>query len=517
MDVAELVQILIILLLVATGVALLSRWLRVSYVTGLVLAGLAITELLPRRIGLDSSLILDLFLPILLFEAAINTDISRLRSTIKPIALLAGPGVVISSGVTAVLLKWGLGLTWTEALLLGVILAITDTVSVIAVFKEVPVPSRLSTIVEGESLFNDGVALVLFSLILEVNTAGSLTILDGLQEFFVVVVGGILVGLVLGYLSSGLFVRSDDPLSSILLTVAVALGAFQIGHFLHVSGVVAVVVAGLIVGTFGLSSSVSASTRLTLLSFWESAGFGVNSFIFLLIGIEIDLRTLWRTLPAVLLAILAYQVGRLLCVYPLLAMVRWFDRPVPWRWQHVLFLGNIKGSLSMALAFSIPTTIAGREQLIAIVFGTVLLSLVGQGVSLPWLVKRLQLSKFSESRQQVEELQAQLMTGKAAQDELDSLLKSGVLPKAVYEEMRSAYQVRVAGAEKTLRELYNRRPEEFHPKSGEHNKLDAIRRRLLLAEKGALTEAMRKQILSEEIVSGRIQIIDEQLLRLEDD
>ncbi|GAX44836.1 sodium/hydrogen exchanger [Tolypothrix sp. NIES-4075] len=517
MDVAELVQILIILLLVATGVALLSRRLRVSYVTGLVLAGLAITELLPRRIGLDSSLILDLFLPILLFEAAINTDISRLRSTIKPIALLAGPGVVISSGVTAVLLKWGLGLTWTEALLLGVILAITDTVSVIAVFKEVPVPSRLSTIVEGESLFNDGVALVLFSLILQVNTAGSLTILDGLQEFFVVVVGGILVGLVLGYLSSGLFVRSDDPLSSILLTVAVALGAFQIGHFLHVSGVVAVVVAGLIVGTFGLSSSVSASTRLTLLSFWESAGFGVNSFIFLLIGIEIDLITLWKTLPAVLLAILAYQVGRILCVYPLLAMVRWFDRPIPWRWQHVLFLGNIKGSLSMALAFSIPTTLTGREQLIAIVFGTVLLSLVGQGVSLPWLVKRLHLSKFSESRQQVEELQAQLMTGKAAQDELDSLLKSGVLPKAVYEEMRSAYQVRVAGAEKTLRELYNRRPEEFHPKSGEHNKLDAIRRRLLLAEKGALTEAMRKQILSEEIVRGRIQIIDEQLLRLEDD
>src|SRR4028119_658823 len=200
MDVAELVTLLIILLLVATGVALLSRWLRVPYVTGLVLAGLAITELLPRRIGLDDSLILNLFLPILLFEAAINTDISRLRSTIKPISLLAGPGVVISSGVTAVLLKWGLGLDWIPALLIGVILAITDTVSVIAVFKEVPVPSRLSTIVEGESLFNDGVALVLFSLILKVNATGSLTILDGLQELFVVIAGGTLVGLGLGYL-----------------------------------------------------------------------------------------------------------------------------------------------------------------------------------------------------------------------------------------------------------------------------------------------------------------------------
>jgi CPA1 family monovalent cation:H+ antiporter len=394
----------------------------------------------------------------------------------------------------------------------------------IAVFKEVSVPPRLSTIVEGESLFNDGVALVLFSLILKVNAVGSLTILDGFQELFVVILGGTLVGLILGYLSTGLFVRSDEPLSTILLTMAVALGAFQAGEFFHVSGVVAVVVAGLMVGTNGLSGGVSASTRLTLLSFWESLGFGVNSFIFLLIGIEVDLITFWKTLPAVLLAILAYQIGRLLSVYPLLAMVSWFDRPIPWRWQHVLFLGNIKGSLSMALALSIPATFMGREQLIAIVFGTVLLSLLGQGVSLPWLVKRLNLSMLSPFFQEVEQLQAQLITGKAAQDELDSLLKSGVLPKAVYEEMRSAYQVRIAGAEKILREFYNRRPEEYEstnedPSGGlrRRSKLDAIRRRLLEAEKGALDEAMRKRILSEEIVQGRIQTIDEQLLQLEDD
>ncbi len=517
MNVAELVTVSIILLLVATVVALLSRWLRVSYVVGLVLAGLAVTELLPKTIGLNDSLILNLFMPILVFEAAINTDISRLRTTVKPIALLAGPGILISSTVTAALLKWGLGLNWVAALLGGVILAITDTVSVIAVFKEVHVPSRLSTIVEGESLFNDGVALVLFSLILKVNAAGSLTILEGLQELFVVIVGGTLVGLTVGYLSTGLFVRADEPLSSILLTVAVALGAFQIGQSFSVSGVVAVVVAGLIVGTAGISGKVSASTRLTLLSFWESIAFGVNSFIFLLIGIEVDLITLWQTLPAVLLAIAAYQIARILSVYPLLAIVRWFDRPIPWRWQHVLFFGNIKGSLSMALAFSIPITVTGREQIIAIVFGTVLLSLVGQGVSLPWLVKRLQLSHVSASRQQVEELQAQLITAKAAQDELDTLLKTGVLPKAVYEEMRSAYQVQVAGAEKTLRELYNRRSDQLDTKSSEPSKLDAIRRRLLLAEKASLNEAIRQRILSQEIVYERLKKIDEQLLNLEDD
>ena len=160
--IASLVPDLIILLMVATSVALLSRRFRIPYMTGLVLAGLAIAEFLPGHTGLDSSLILNLFLPILLFEAAINTDISRLRSTIKPIAMLAGPGVVVSAGVTAAGLKFALHLDWISALLLGTILAITDTVSVIAVFKEVSVPPRLTTIVEGESLLNDGVALVIF-------------------------------------------------------------------------------------------------------------------------------------------------------------------------------------------------------------------------------------------------------------------------------------------------------------------------------------------------------------------
>ena len=517
MDVASLVTVSIILLLLATGVALLTRRLRVPYVTGLVLAGLPITELLSRPIGLDPTLVLNLFLPILIFDAGINTDISRLRSTFKPIALLAGPGAVFSSAIIAVLLKFGLGLTWIPALFVGVILANTDTVSMIAVFKEIRVPSRLSTIVEGETLFNDAAALVSFNLILQVYSTGSLTLLQGIQQLLFIALGGCLVGLVLGYLSIPIFTRLDDPLSSLLLTVAVALGTFQVGQFLGVSGAVAVVIAGLIFGNFGLSRNTSASSRITLLSFWEYASFTVNTFIFLLIGVEINLVTLWRTLPGILLAVLAYQAARVLTVYPLLAGVRWFDRPIPLRWQHLLFLGNIKGSLSMALALSLPTTLPGREGLITLVFGSVLVSLVGQGLSLPWLVKRLKLSKFSEAHQQVEELQAQLMAGKAAQDELDSLLKSGVLPKSVYEEMRSTYQVQVAAAERTLREFYNRRPNEFDENRGEHTKLDAIRRRLLLAEKAALNEAMRKRILSEEIVQGRIQKIDEQMLRLDDD
>lgn len=516
-DVAQLVIVLIILLLVATVVAIASRRLGIPYVTGLVVAGLLIAELLPRRIGLDSSLIINLFLPILLFEAAINTDISRLRSTVKPIALLAGPGVVIASGVTATVLKFGLDLSWIPALLGGVILAITDTVSVIAVFKEVSVPSRLITIVEGESLFNDGMALVLFSLILKAQTAGHVTLTESIQEFLVVILGGSLVGLAVGYLGAILYAQSDDPLSSLLLTVAIALGAFQISQVLGISGVVAVVVAGLVVGNVELVRSVSASSRVTVLSFWEYAGFGVNTFIFLLIGLEIRLENLGRVLPAVLLAVVAYQIGRFLAVYPLLAIVRWFDRAVPLRWQHILFFGNIKGSLSMALALSLPADLPGRAELIAIVFGTVLLSLVGQGVGLPWLVRRLQVAHVSESQQWIESLQSELMTAKAAQDELDALLKAGVLPKSVYEEMRSSYQVKIAAAERSLRDFYNRRSDAPDAGIGNPSRLDAIRRRLLLAEKDALSDALRKGILSQEIVHARIKAIDQQLLALEDD
>ena len=516
-DVAQLVTVLIILLLVATGVALISRKFQIPYITGLVLAGLAITELLPSRIGLDSSLIFNLFLPILLFEAAINTDISRLRSTIKPITFLAGPGIIVSAGITSALLKIELSLDWIPALLAGVILSITDTALVIAVFKDLSVPHRLATLVEGESLLNDDVALVSFSLILTAYSTGSLSPLDVAQEFLFVILGGALVGLALGYLSAGWFSQTDDPLSAILLTIAVALGAFQIGQLLEVSGVVAVVVAGLIVGNFGLPQTTSASTQVTLVSFWEVAGFVVNTFIFLLIGLEINLITLWQNLPGVFLALIAFQVGRAVTVYPLLSLVRFFDRPIPWRWRHVLFVGNIKGSLSTALVLSLPADLPGREQLVAIILGIVLVSLVVQGLSLPWFLRRLKVAHVSEQGQLVEQLQAQLMTGKAAQEELDSLLKSGILPKAVYEEMWAAYQVRVATSEKKLREMYNRRSEVSTPKNAKSNKLEAIRRQLLLAEKKALNEARRRNILSEEIVNERIKNLNEQISRLEDD
>jgi len=514
-DIPELVLVLILLLLIATAVALVTQRLRISYVAGLVLAGLPITDLLSRRIGLDPFLVLNLFLPILIFEAAINTDISRLRSTFKPIALLAGPGSVFSAAIIAVLVKFGLGLDWIPALLVGVILANTDTVSMIAVFKEIRVPSRLSTIVEGETLFNDAAALVTFNLLLVIYATGTISTTQVIKEVLIVALAGGLVGAVLGYLCLPIYVRLREPLSSLLLTVALALGAFQLGQFLGVSGAVAVVIAGLVFGNLGLPRSASASDRITLISFWEYAGFIVNTFIFLLIGIEINPLTLWQTLPSIVLVILAYQLGRILSVYSLLWVLRWIDRPIPLRWQHILILGNIKGSLSMALAVAIPLTLTGRELIIELVFGAVLFSLVIQGLALPWLIKKLDISQVSAVTREIGQLQLQLIASKAAQDELANLLKSGVLPKAVYEELWASYQAKVAVSERVLRDAYNQsRSGQMEPNNGQ---LDAIRRRLFLAEKAALSDALRKRIVPENLVQSYVKGLDEKLLSLDDD
>ncbi|MEO1208060.1 MAG: cation:proton antiporter [Cyanobacteria bacterium J06638_20] len=516
-EITGLVNTLIVLLLIATAVALITRRLRIPYVVGLVLAGLAVTQqVLPESIGLNPDVILNLFLPILIFEAAINTDISRLRSTIRPIALLAGPGVMLSAVITAILLQIWLDLAWITAAAVGVILTITDTVSVIVAFRSVPVPARLTTIVEGESLFNDGIALVLLSLITTIHLQGSISLSDGIQQMVIAFVGGGALGVGLGYLCVGLFRQLDDALSNILLTVAVSLGTFQIGQVLGVSSAIAVVIAGLVIGNLGFRRT-SASTRVTLLNFWEYAGFGVNTFIFLLVGIAVEPRILLQTIPAALLAVLAYQIGRVLSIYPLLFLLRFCDRPLPLRWQHVLIAGNVKGSLSMALAISLPFTLPDRAEVITLVFSTVLVSLVGQGLSLPWVVKRLRLSHSSEIRQRMEHLQLTMITAKAAQEELQHLLQFGSLSKSLYEELFATYQARIAASEKDLRELYNQRMADGVSTLEDQGYLDSTLRRLYLAEKGAINDALRQGLLSDEVTQAYMQALDEKLLSLKDD
>ena len=312
----------------------------------------------------------------------------------------------------------------------------------------------------------------------------------------------------------GLFPQLDEALSNILLTVAVSLGTFQIGQVLGVSSAIAVLVAGLVIGSLGFRQT-SASTKVTLLNFWEYAGFGVNTFIFLLMGIEINPSSLWGMMPAALFAIAAYQVGRICAIYPLLWLLRFIDRPIPLPWQHVLIVGNVKGSLSMAMALSLPLGLPGRLMVISLVFSTVLVSLVGQGLSLPWLVKRLRVSVVSPQRQWLEALQLNLIAAKAAQQELKALLQAGNLPRSLHEELFASYQARIATAEQQLRDFYNQPIADAN--LGDSSYLDGLRRRLYIAEKGAINDALRKGLLSDEVGQPYIQDLDEKLLTLKDD
>jgi CPA1 family monovalent cation:H+ antiporter len=329
-------------------------------------------------------------------------------------------------------------------------------------------------------------------------------------------VGGTILGLGLGYLCVGLLKQLNDALSDTLLTVAVSLGTFQIGQVLGVSSAIAVVIAGLVIGNSGFNK-ISASIKVTLLNFWEYAGFGVNTFIFLLVGVEVESSVLWVTLPSAMLAILGYQIGRIFSIYPLLYLVRFFDRPLPLKWQHVLIFGNVKGSLSMALALSLPFTLPGREDVITLIFSTVLVSLIGQGLSLPWLVKQLNLNQPSPHKEKIENLQLTLIASKAAQQELNSLFESGSLPKSLYEELFANYQARIATAERELRHLYNQRMTHEDEPLEPGGYLDGLRRRLYLAEKGAINDAVRKGLLSNELANRYIDSLNQKLMSLQDD
>jgi len=231
------------------------------------------------------------------------------------------------------------------------------------------------------------------------------------------------------------------------------------------------------------------------------------------VGIVIEPRTLISTLPLAILAIIGYQMGRVLSIYPLLSLLKRLDRPIPLKWQHVLILGNVKGSLSMALAISLPFTLPERIQVIAIVFSTVLISLVGQGLSLPWLVNKLELSKPSPLKKTIENLQLTLIASKAAQKELNNLLESGSLSRSLYEEIFASYQAKIAQGERELRDIYNQRGKSIT----EDKYINSLKRRLYLAEQGAITDALRKGILEENSAQVYLATINEQLLSLKDE
>jgi len=401
------IEFLLWLLIAASVIAVIATRARVPYTVALVIGGLvlgthhfvAMENLIggPRPDWLTPDVILILFLPALLFEGSLQIALRELKENSPPILLLATVGVAAATVVTGYAMRWAIGLPIFIALVFGALVSPTDPISVLALFRDLKVARRLSMVVETESLLNDGTAVVLFSILLTGSATGKLSIASGIAQFFIAVLGGAATGVAFGYLIGRLVAKLDDPEVGITLTTIVAYGSYLLAHRLGVSGVVATVASGVMVGNFGITAKAAPRMRVALLSFWEYAAFVINSVVFLLIGMEVHVGALVRHWRPTALAIGAVLLGRILTVYGLAPISNRFSAKIPLRWQHVLVWGGLRGSLCLAMALSLAPSFPYRARLLELAFGVVAFSIIVQGLTMKPLLRGLGLAGMQEA------------------------------------------------------------------------------------------------------------------------
>ncbi len=395
----------LLVLSVSLSVATLSRvfsWFRqIPYTLLLVIVGLVLAFVDVRLVNLSPGLILEIFLPPLLFEAAWNLKWRNLWREIVPVTLYAIIGVIISVLGIGLALNYFAGMALPIALLVGASLAATDPVSVIALFRELGASKRLTTLMEGESLFNDGVAVVAFGLLVGIPLGiAQFDIPTTIARFCVVVGVGIGVGSLIGFGISYLTQRFDLPLVEQSLTLVSAYGTYVITEELGGSGVIGVVTVGLILGNFGSRIGMNPRTQLLVTEFWEFLAFFVNSIVFLLIGDQVKYGSLKENLGLIGITIGAIILTRAIAIYGLGGASNWLAKSqISMSDRTVLWWGGLRGSVSIALALSVPTTLAGRDVIIDIVFGVVLFTLLVQGLTIKPLLEKLGLANEQPLRQ----------------------------------------------------------------------------------------------------------------------
>ena len=482
--------------------ALLAKRFKLPYTVVLVVAGLIVSVLASvgeaESIGLDihlsPELLLQLFLPILLFEAAFHVDLRQFLNNWRPILCLAIPGVIVGMLLTTgffllVDQVLGMGLSWQMILLIAAMIAATDPISVVALFKEFSVSKRLGIIVEGESLINDGVAVVLFGVVVKITAVhlgltlphfGSAisvealqAVLDFLREVLLGTATGLGVGLAISYLTS----KFDDQHIEVALTVIAAFGANIVAMELHASGVIAVVVCGMMIGNVGVKHGMSPTTREEVVSFWEFAAFLANSFVFILIGLKIQLSEMFSVNVVGPIAVFfVIMIGvRVITVYGVHGLVRRSDLRLKERWLPVIAWSGVRGSLSMVLAMMLlwvgdvgpdhdkhadhtadfskteqayideannsesKASMVSQEKametkatILNIVYGVVLLSILLQGTTMEWLMKRAGLIEESSEETEYEMALARRQAIRALLEDLKSADRRGSMADETY-------------------------------------------------------------------------------------
>lgn len=553
---------LVLALLLITGIALLVRRFRFPYTVALVFAGLLLA-ISPTNFPLhldasqemfSSEVILALLVPPLVFEGALQVDWRRFQANLTPILLMAVFGVVLSTFVVSGVVSTISGgfealsheitqpglqnfpvLPLSATLAFGALISATDPVAVIAFFRSLGVGKRLGILVEGESLLNDGTSIVIFNLALALGGAALAGATQAMPEqanlslavweFLKVSIGGLFVGLLVGKLAEIFFKRTDNRLFETTITIPVAFGSYVLAEQLELSGILSVVAAGIYLGTV-IPANTSPTTKIALYNFWEVTSFIVTSLIFLIIGWVIDIRQFLtpQNLALVFAAVVAVVVARALVVYGISAFTNYMLSPLGDRWrfsrtshipaayQHVMFWGGMRGAISLALALSLSPNAFGAgvgEQLRLMTFGVVLFTLLVQGTTIESLIKKLGLATFTESQLEKERYLGRYYISRAAQAELNRLHESGVISGSLWKAMEEAQQSELAEHDREVRDLLHRFPELSNQLAIQ------ARRSILFAERTALDEALRNEVITEIVHERMLAELDARSKALE--
>jgi len=384
-----------IILLIATIVAIIARRLRIPYTIGLVVAGITIGFLpLGFEIGLSKELLFKVLLPPLIFEAALYIRWKELKRDLLPVISFATVGVLLSAAITAAVMHFIVGWEWTMAALFGVLIAATDPVSVIATFKEAKVEGRLRLLVEAESLFNDSTAAVAFAIALTFAMGQSMTLETAALAMVLSVAGGIASGLIVGYGCLWIAGRTTDHLIELALTTIAAFGSFWLAEQfsysgVHLSGVLASMTAGLLVGNTKELGFVTEKGDESIEDFWEFAAFVVNAIVFIVLGVSEAAQDFGRSAFAIGVAIIAVIIARAAAIYPISALFSRSRWKIATERQHIMFWGGLRGALALALALGIPESVPYRGEILTVTFGVVAFSVFAQGLTITPLLRRL--------------------------------------------------------------------------------------------------------------------------------
>jgi CPA1 family monovalent cation:H+ antiporter len=379
------------LLMVAAAIGVLVQRVPVPYVSALAVVGLGagLTGIV-QPFHLTPKLILFVLVPGLLFEAAFNVKWRHLRDNLAAVIALATLGVLVTTAVAGLLGRVTLGLSLPAAILFGAVVSPTDPVAVIGVFRRLGVPSRLANLIEGESLLNDGTGIAIFAISLAAIKSGQFDLGPAALDFVRLAGGGCLLGVGIGFLASLVTLRIDDAQIEITLTAIAAYGGYLLAESVQVSGILAVVCAGLVMGNYGRPRGMSARTQAAVLTFWDYVAFLLNSAVFVLIGVDVPWRDLVAHWPLALAGAGIVLLARAVTVYPLLALLRPLGRAVNLRWQHLIVWSGLRGAIALALLLSLQSEQPAEFAAIrGPIYGVVLLTILVQGVTIGPLTRLL--------------------------------------------------------------------------------------------------------------------------------